>query len=370
MRFQSLSCNSNDAMYFTRTSIHLVLTASAFAHSTCRLPIPSIPHISGLPSWDSSEYSCHGPADVYVVEPSEGKGLGVFALHDLDVGDIVMREVPILKINPPDYVKGTGYPMAQITELVRKEFEALSSEAQDEVMSLTYHATAHEEATMDKLGIIFRTNAYNTDEQIGLFPKIARINHSCRPNTSYYWSKKLNKRVVYASRPIKKGEEFFVSYIGLLSTHEERQKRLDRYGFKCTCTACAAATVTKLASDARRVEISKAFTDFEPQLTLDVPKSKSARRQARKNAQASSQLASLVEEEGLADYYAKAYRIAAISHARIEEWQPATVFANKGYKLKHMEDPESPWTAEMFHLTSSFIQRWEDELKNQSAGKP
>ncbi|KAF3041883.1 hypothetical protein E8E12_004560 [Didymella heteroderae] len=354
-------------MFFAQISLYLVLTAGALAHSVCQLPIPSVPYASGIPSWKSSDYVCQGPADVYVVEPSEGKGLGVFALQDLDIGDIVMREAPILKIDPPDYVKGTGYPMAQVTELVRKEFETLSPDAQAEVMSLTYHATVHEEATMDKIGIIFRTNAYNTDEQIGLFPKIARINHSCRPNTSYYWSKKLNKRVVYASRPIKKGEEFFVSYISLLSTQEERQRHLDRYGFKCTCSACAASLALKRASDARRVEINQAFLDFEPQLTLAVPETASARRQARKNAQASSQLAELVEEEGLADYYAKAYRVAAISYARIEEWQPATIFANKGYKLKHMEDPESAWTAEMYELTSSFIKSWENQLRNQSA---
>ncbi|KAJ4985080.1 SET domain-containing protein 5 [Stagonosporopsis vannaccii] len=341
------------------------LYAGALAQ-ICKLPIPSVPHVSGIPSWQSSEFICQGPPDVFLVRPSEGKGLGVYALRDLEIGDIVMREAPILKIDPPDYVRGTGYPMALVTELVRREFDNLSQAAQEEVMSLTYHATAVEEATMDKLGIIFRTNAYNTDEQIGLFPKIARINHSCRPNTSYYWSKKLNRRVVYASRNIKKGEEFFVSYIGLLSGYEERQKRLDRYGFKCTCEACAVEQTLRQISDQRRVEISKAFTEFEPQLTLDVPTSKSARRQARKNAQASSQLAELVEKEGLADYYAKAYRIAAISHARIGDWQPATIFANKGYKLKHMEDPESPYTAEMYSLTSSFIQSWESELKNQS----
>lgn len=353
-------------MFLFRSFTLPLLYAGALAQ-TCKLPIPSIPHLSGIPSWRSSEFTCQGSPDIFIVRPSEGKGLGVFALHDLEIGDIVMREAPILKINPPDYVRGTGYPMALVTELVRKEFDKLSPAAQVEVMSLTYHATAVEEATMDKLGIIFRTNAYNTDEQIGLFPKIARINHSCRPNTSYYWSKKLNRRVVYASREIKKGEEFFVSYIGLLSTHEERQNRLNRYGFKCTCEACAAKQALKAVSDQRRVEISKAFTDFEPQLTLDVPKSKSARRQARKNAQASSQLAELVEKEGLADYYAKAYRIAAISHARIEDWQPATIFANKGYKLKHMEDPESPYTAEMYSLTSSFIQSWESELKNSTS---
>ena len=350
----------------------LILSLSlvgGLAQATCRLPLPSVPYTSGIPSWQSSDYTCQCPADTYVVKSSVGKGLGVFALHDLDIGDIVMRETPILKIDPPNYVKGTGYPMKEVTRLVRKEFESLSPDAQAEVMSLTYYATATEEATMEKLGIIFRTNAYNTDDQIGLFPRIARINHSCRPNTSYYWSKKLNKRVVYASRKIKKGEEFFVSYIGLLSTHEERQKRLDRYGFKCTCEACAAEQTTIQNSDKRRVEINKAFMEFEPQLTLEVPKSKSAKRHARKNAKASSQLAGLVEEEGLADYYAKAYRIAAISYARIEDWQPATIFANKGYKLKHMEDPESAYTAEMFSLTSSFIQSWESELKNQSSKK-
>lgn len=354
-------------MLVTQSFALSCLFAGALTQTTCKLPIPSVPYTAGVPSWQSSDYTCQGPPDVFVVRPSKGKGLGVFALRDLDIGDIVMREAPILKIDPPDYVRGTGYPMSQVTELVRREFENLSPIAQEEVMSLTYHATADEEATMDKLGIIFRTNAYNTDDQIGLFPKIARINHSCRPNTSYYWSNKLNRRVVYASRKIKRGEEFFVSYIGLLSAHEERQKRLDRYGFKCACEACAAAQAAKRISDQRREEISKAFTDFEPQLTLDVPKSKSARRQARKNARASSQLAELVEKEGLADYYAKAYRIAAISHARVEDWQPATLFANKGYILKHLEDPESPYTAEMYSLTSSFIQNWENHLRNQSS---
>jgi hypothetical protein len=323
----------------------------------------------GFPSWHSRSYTCSGPPDVYMVRPSKGKGLGVFALRDLEIGDIVMRETPILKIDHPDYVRGTGYPMDAVAKLVRKEFERLSTTAQEDVLSLTYHATPEEEATMDKLGIIFRTNAYNTDEQIGLFPKIARINHSCRPNTSYYWSKALNKRVVYASRAIKRGEEFSVSYIGLLSTHSERQKRLDRYGFKCTCSACSASTTLKKASDKRRVKIHAGFNDIEPALTLDAPSSVAEKRKARRDAHESKQLARLVEKEGLADYYAKAYRIAAISHARIGEWEPAAVFANKGYVLKHMEDPGSAWTAELYQLTASFVQSWESELRNGSARK-
>jgi hypothetical protein len=256
--------------------------------------------------------------------------------------------------------------MDKVAKLVRKEFEALSPEAQADVMSLTYHATAHEEATMDKLGIIFRTNAYNTDQQIGLFPKIARINHSCRPNTSYYWNSKLNKRIVYANRKITKGEEFSVSYIGLLSAHHDRQHSLDRYGFKCSCEACAQKDTAMQVSDKRRVDISNAFMEFEPKLTLAIPQSKTAQQKARKNAQASVELAELVEKEGLADYYAKAYRVVAISHARVKNWEAATLWANKGYQLKFMEDPESPYTIEMHQLASTFIQEWENELRNRS----
>jgi hypothetical protein len=309
---------------------------------------------------------CTGPPETYNVLSSDGKGLGVFAAHDLDVGDIVMRETPAIKIVPPEFVKGSGYPMVAVTELVRAEFETLPAPQQEEIMSLTYHATAHEKKTMDKLGIIFRTNAYNSGTEIGLFPKIARINHSCRPNASYYWSQTLNKRIVYATRRIAKGDEIFVSYIPLLLTQEQRQKHLDRYGFKCTCEACAQEHAAMEASDDRRTTISKAFVDFEPQLTLTSPKTKKATQQARKNARASLKLAELVHEEGLADYYAKAYRIAAICHARVKDWEPAAIWANKGYELKFLEDPQSVYTMEMHNLTGNFIQEWEHELMQKA----
>jgi hypothetical protein len=44
-------------------------------------------------------------------------------------------------------------------------------------MSLTYHGTLVEIATVDKLGNIFRTNTYNSSIEISLFSKIARINY-------------------------------------------------------------------------------------------------------------------------------------------------------------------------------------------------
>ncbi|KAG9195081.1 hypothetical protein G6011_00201 [Alternaria panax] len=278
-----------------------------------------------------------------------------------------MRETPVLKIRLPKLARGSPYPMAAVAELLHEQFDTLSVEAKEEVLSLTHESNSFDQKSTNALGTIFRNNAYNTGDQVGLFPKIARINHSCRPNTSYYWSEKLNKRVVYATRKIKAGEEFFVSYISLLLSQEDRQKQLDRFGFKCQCEACAHERAAQQASDNRRVTIKNAFTKFEPQLVLAAPQSKAGKRQARKDAEVSVQLAQLVQDEGLADYYAKAYRIAAISHARTEDWATAAKWANRAYEIRYMEDPESPSTLELHHLTGTFISNWEAELRSRAS---
>ncbi|KAE8845443.1 hypothetical protein HRS9139_00010 [Pyrenophora teres f. teres] len=328
------------------------------------VPLSALAHSSTCPGKLSSsqlQYPiCPGPPGVYVVESSQGKGLGVFAAHDLEIGDIVMREAPVLKIQFPRVARGSVYPMDAVSRLVHNEFESLSPRQQEEVLSLTYYTRGANTTEVDKLATIFRTNAYKTGDKVGLFPKIARINHSCRPNTGYTWSERLNKRVVFATRKIKAGEEFFVSYISLAMPQEDRQKHLDKYGFKCQCDACAR---DKAASDTRRITISRAFAKFEHRLTITPPQSKAGKREALKNAQVSIQLSRLVQEEGLADYYAKAYRIVAITHGRVEDWQSAATWANKAYEIRYMEDPDSSLTNEMAQLTGLYISNWQSQLR-------
>ena len=87
---------------------------------------------------------------------------------------------------------------------------------------------------------------------------------------------------------------------------------------------------------------------------------------AEKNAAASEDLARLVEEEGLADYYAQAYRIVALSYARIEKWEAATRWAHKSYELNLAADEDAPNTLEMRALTEHFIQNWNTDLYNKS----
>jgi hypothetical protein len=293
--------------------------------------------------------------------------MGVFATRTLEPGDIILQEAPVIRIHPPQFRDGVAYPLGDIEMLLRRAFQELPDAKKTDVTSLSAHKTTNED--LDDIVAIFRSNAYiigPNNGDLGLFPKGARINHSCRPNTSQVWHEKTGQRVVRAIRRIGVGEEMFATYIPLLHSREKRQQRLKQYGFTCTCSACAQEKAEQEASDKRRNDIRKAFADFEPHLTLAVPQSASAKKKAHKNAQASLQLADLVEQEGLADYYAQAYRIVAISHARIEKWESATLWAHKSYQLRLVEKEDSPATLEMQTLTSHFIENWNEELRNKS----
>ena len=350
--------------------IHVLPFCSAALASsiTCNHPTLSSPHDFDIPSWQSSNFSCTGPPQPFTVRSSPGKGLGVFATQTLEPGDMIIQEEPVIKITPPEFRDGVGYPLDAIGMLAREAFESLTDEVQSEVLSLHAHMFDGEKSNADyeQLISIFRSNAYNTGKQIGLFPKVARINHSCRPNTSYFWSERLNKRIVYATRRIEEGEELSVTYIPLLLSQANRQRRLNQYGFQCSCEACAAKQEEMEASDQRRKDIRHAFTDLEPQLTLDAPTTVAAKKKARKMAKEGLKLAQLVEEEGLADYYAQAYRVVAITHARIKDWETAATWAHKSYQIRMMADAHAEETQEIEALTGSFIASWNDSLRKSA----
>lgn len=319
-------------------------------------------------SWLVHSITCLGPPQVWDARPSPGKGIGVYATRTLEPGDVVLSEPPIISLTPPEFQDGVAYPLDDITTILQYAFDALSSSQQADVMSLHAHMTPQDKPG-DELVSILRSNAYVTGNSLGLFPKGARINHSCRPNTSQYWDPSTGRRIVYANRRIEEGEEFFATYIPLLYPHEARQSRLDQYGFKCTCSACAAEDAARNASDHRRQDLAKAFAAFEPQLTLSIPQSVVGKRKARKNAKASVQLVQQIEEEGLADYYIKAYHIAAVAHAKVEEWEPATLWANKGFETSLLADPgaRSAGSRELQALTGHLINQWNESLKKKQA---
>ncbi|KAK9322111.1 hypothetical protein V1517DRAFT_150502 [Lipomyces orientalis] len=83
--------------------------------------------------------------------------------------------------------------------------------------------------TYDIVGIMFDTS-------------ISLINHSCDPNAVIVFEK--NVLMVRAVRPIRKGEEIYITYTDNTMPMPRRKKALrTQYFFDCQCTACCPASL-------------------------------------------------------------------------------------------------------------------------------
>lgn len=124
-----------------------------------------------------------------------GKGLGVVATRLLEPGEKIMAEIPILR-GTTDDLKQQSYMnsvLAQLSNTKRKKFQKL------------YNAFPEQ----DDVGIV-RTNSFalgcNTD-LAGVFDKLSRLNHSCRPNSERWWDPEQDVETLYALRRIEANEE-------------------------------------------------------------------------------------------------------------------------------------------------------------------
>ncbi|KAH7399803.1 hypothetical protein BKA64DRAFT_599228, partial [Cadophora sp. MPI-SDFR-AT-0126] len=285
-RINGLSHNSAQPMCFSETSE------------------PSLRQNANI-ARDQIPFGSETPADsaLYTVLPVPGKGLGVIAKVPIPRGTKIIIEAPLITVAMPSLVPGQGFPLASMLASITESFTSLSPSSQETFISLHDHRfSGDDEVNQSHLLTIFRSNAYNTgSSDVGLFPLIARINHSCRPNSVNYWSERLRKRVIYAGRDIAVGEEVTVAYIPLLKSTKERQSRLAQYGFVCGCEACMDEDGI---NGKRRGKIADLIEVLEQKVEVESLKVEVNGRLARR----AERLVGLLGEEGLVDYWAKAYR--------------------------------------------------------------
>ncbi|KAL1726134.1 hypothetical protein EV714DRAFT_287392 [Schizophyllum commune] len=234
----------------------------------------------------------------YRIGPVPGKGLGMIATRDLQTGDLIVAErplvmapkgIPISKEEFPDGVSA----MATVKEYMEarmmaseRHFETLLSRMTPERRA-AYEGLVnrHEGDGSGPHEGRFRTNALGLHSQykflgsrddggtyyLVVFDDISRMNHrykrlqsfghtiadlcnppSCRPNARPFFDTELFAMLVRSVRPVKAGEELCISYCYLSLLHEVRKADLASYGFECTCESCK----DPVASDMRRMEIS------------------------------------------------------------------------------------------------------------------
>ncbi|KAK6087442.1 SET domain-containing protein 5 [Seiridium cupressi] len=266
------------------------------------------------------------------VRPSPGKGLGVFATRLIKAGDRIMVEEPLFTITPPEFVPGRGYELSAMASSVDTAVSSLSPSQRTDFDACHAHHLPGEDEN-DRNMVIFRSNAYTlTDGTIAMFPRIARINHSCRPNAANIWSEASNSRVIWAARDITPGEEVTVTYAPLLKTSNERQRRLAQYGFRCSCEACREHEHT----DGRRLRMGRLLAELEERLGRST--SEVANKKLLPKA---VEMVHLMEEEHMMDYLPNAYRLVAELSLRSKDIPAAAGWSRKALQLHEFADEKS-----------------------------
>lgn len=99
------------------------------------------------------------------------------------------------------------------TGLISEALSKLDNEQLKNFYSLSYIKPDGESDTSEGLEAqiplaIFQTNAVSAGESVGLFPRMARLNHGCSSafTAVYSWREDEGEIVVHAIKPVKKGE--------------------------------------------------------------------------------------------------------------------------------------------------------------------
>ena len=131
----------------------------------------------------------------------EGKGDGVVANRDIEYGELIAQERPVMKI----------LAHQENEDSLRALFANLPETEQLSVMSLCDSRST--DGTKSLLGIK-QSNSFAKDEEGQLSvicPKLSKFNHSCIQNVDHVFVEPFQR--VYAVRNIQKGEELSTAYV-------------------------------------------------------------------------------------------------------------------------------------------------------------
>ena len=251
-----------------RIALHLDFAVGVRASAACGR------QLDNCESHDRSDVTAATDRAAVCVAPISGKGLGVLAARDVRPGETLLDEAPLARL-----------PFRYDCTQLRQCIAALSREARARFFELS-HAVPRYGKLKEVYGV-WQTNALPlgsgveetprperpgsaaddttsravgrergvaslASDEGGIFPTIARVNHSCVPNARYEWDEGGGRMRLVAMDHVCEGGEITITYGADVSidprvsvaspvplTREERRQRLwDKFGFVCTCAGC------------------------------------------------------------------------------------------------------------------------------------
>lgn len=199
--------------------ITLPLSEMSILHNT-----PPRPKTPELPPASLSPLPLRYPDTLHTlveIRDTELKGLGVFALRDIQPGTILLSEAPLVTLID------TGSRADPLDFAVN----ALSPEKKASFLSL--HSFSRNRNESLSRSIVYSNGyAIMNDLGTGVFETASRINHSCVPNSQYLWKESIGRMLFWNDVKLMEGEEVTVDY-------GHKPKYLAKiYGFVCACGGC------------------------------------------------------------------------------------------------------------------------------------
>ncbi|EAS33648.3 uncharacterized protein CIMG_04672 [Coccidioides immitis RS] len=209
-----------------------------------------------------------------IIKQTQGKGYGVFATRNIPQGTRILADPPMLKLPGAvmEHAKLTKADIEALAATISTKLKALSKEQQREFFSLANTQRA-------QFGVflgIAATNAMLIDfetTEYGIFPKVSRFNHGCRPNSMRSYHPVLDQAVVHVVKDVSEGEEITVSYVEPGLAFYLRQEQLkEKFGFICGCNLCLMPENERRLSDMRLTTIMLLFNSIrDDSVILDQP---------------------------------------------------------------------------------------------------
>lgn len=171
------------------------------------------------------------------------KGIGAYATSAIRRGERILQDRPLVCWEEPDGDNCDLQASSEAWAACDRDLFAILR-TKDAAVQATFWdlADAFSEPGHDKTAVgILYTNGVQAGRTARVYPRLARFNHSCRPNVHHARQSSTAVEVMHATRNIEAGEELCISYLfPPYRVRADRQQRLrQRWGFTCACEVCS-----------------------------------------------------------------------------------------------------------------------------------
>jgi len=231
-------------------------------------------------------------------QPIPSKGIGMFAKHSLQRGDLIVATTPALVA----YSENILSP-AERERYLQTAIDQLPASTREAYLGLTTVHGNPEILVQDIAAANTFAIHLHGQKHLAAFPEPSRINHDCAPNAQFHIDTATLTHYVRAIRPIAPDEEISIAYTNPLDTYAQRQRYLRQsFGFECTCPRCR----RRGAGDDALDEINA----LQASLGDWSAESKASVAQAER-------LVKLYQDQGLDGYLDPAYCYAALMYSSV-----------------------------------------------------